>query len=323
MTIAQSFLEKYLPSDLSCKMDFSQLSLEHENYVNERLKSGIVDILFSVPMNGDATYIYILVEHQSSPDQWMPLRIRQYICMILDEIIATSNPEKLPLIYPMVFYNGRDPYNKTLDFLELFDAPKELADRCMNRPLHLIDLSSYDDEQIKGGNRLTVFLMLMKHIYDADILKVLLDLVPYLSQIEKEINGVEFLTRVMHYILNSCETGDVKEVLKTTIATLSQETGGEIVTLAEQLIEMGRQEKESELMKLIMEMKEERQKAEQDWRQKAAAERQKAAAERQKATREFALNLLRHNCAPDFISSNTGLSLEAIAELQKEIAQKD
>ena len=88
------------------------------------------------------------------------------------------------------------------------------------------------------------------------------------------------------------------------------------MTLAEQLIEMGRQEKESELMKLIMEMKEERQKAEQDWRQKAAAERQKA-------TREFALNLLRHNCAPDFISSNTGLSLEAIAELQKEIAQKD
>ena len=249
--IARPFLQKWLPTALSEKRDFDGLQLESGSFVDERLKAGISDVLFSVPLDGDLSYIYILVEHQSTSDRWMPFRLRKYVCMLLDEIIASANPEKLPLVYPLVFYNGKDAYSKTQDFLALFEAPKELADLCLNQPFQLIDLSAHDDQQLRDNAWLTVFQHLMKHIHDKNIMKVILYLIPYLVQLEKETHGIEFLARVVRYILSSSEPVDAGTIIEAMVGALSKEGGTVIMTLEEQLIEKGRQQKEAEMMHLL------------------------------------------------------------------------
>ena len=296
-------------------MDFSELQLESGSFVDERLKAGITDALFSVPLNGNLSYIYILVEHQSTSDRWMPFRLRKYVCMLLDELISTSNPDKLPLVYPIVFYNGREAYCKTQDFLDLFEVSRELADLCLNQPFQLIDLSAYDDQQLKDNVWLNVFHLLMKHIHDTDITKILLDLIPYLSQIEKEAHGIEFIARVIRYILSSSETGDADTIIETTVSGLSKETGAMIMTLAEQLIEKGRQQKEEEMMGLL----EKEQKAREKERAGRMVAEERARLARQENARDIAIRMLQNGISPDLVAISTGISLEAVKDLKRKL----
>ena len=351
--VARAFFDKYLPETLRSRVDLEALQIEKENYVDERLKKGIVDILFSVPIDGRPGYIYLLVEHQSTSDRWMPFRLRHYVSLILHDLITTSNPEFLPLVYPMVFYNGKDAWQPTRDFLSLFDAPRETADRCLNQPFHLIDLSEVDDEHLKGELWLHVVLVLMKHIHDDDIRETLLDLMPYLLQIEQETNGVAFLIRAIHYLISSCKARNVEEVVEITVETFSQKTGEGIVTYAEELIDRGRLEMKGEMQKQLNMLREQmqgqvdrlkqqmvqvketaqqRQKRAEIERQQAEAERQQAEAEARRnaeellqakrahenAMEDVAVKMLQNGCEPELISKTTGLSPEQIADLRSD-----
>ena len=58
-----------------------------------------------------------------------------------------NNKFKLPIIFPLVMYNGKIKYNAPTNIWQLFENP-QLAQDIMANDYHLIDLHSMSDENI-------------------------------------------------------------------------------------------------------------------------------------------------------------------------------
>ena len=261
MRVSIPFLQNKLPHHILKDMDLKKLEVVSEFLVSERLGHKVVDILFKVPYMDEEAFIYILVEHQSKPDPMMPFRLILYLFLIWDEWRrkkqekekeverqegeqdeAHATPsKKLPVIFPMVYYNGKEPYSGPMKLEELFENPG-LFKQAFNGPMHLIEARSVDEEALKEHTWDFVFEMLMKYIHDDDILDKLLELIPKMMQIEKENGGIDFVVLTFRYLLTSARNCDKEEIYKLVNKLEAARSG--IMTVAEQLRQEGRDEME-------------------------------------------------------------------------------
>ena len=79
---AVSFFQAHLPPALVAALNWDRLRLESGSFVDEALRCLESDLLFSVPMrgtDGSEVLIYLLFEHQSTSDRWLPLRLLGYM----------------------------------------------------------------------------------------------------------------------------------------------------------------------------------------------------------------------------------------------------
>ena len=102
--VVQEFFEKNLPASLKDKVDFSSIQSQNTSFINDKLRLNMADLLYSVKIQNEESYFYILVEHQSRPDKLMPFRLVKYMVSIMDNHLQKKGGTKLPFIYPMVFY---------------------------------------------------------------------------------------------------------------------------------------------------------------------------------------------------------------------------
>ncbi len=102
----ESFLRAYLPETLSAQLDWTTLQLNETSFVDEAMQASESDLLYPVQHKAMAepVLLYILFEHQSSPDKWMRFRLLKYMGRIWDETFR-GNPtqEVLPPVLPLVF----------------------------------------------------------------------------------------------------------------------------------------------------------------------------------------------------------------------------
>lgn len=64
---AKDFLAAHLPQDIRARVRLETLKLEPGSFVDQKLRELHSDVLYSVETtDGDAGYIYCLVEHQST-----------------------------------------------------------------------------------------------------------------------------------------------------------------------------------------------------------------------------------------------------------------
>ncbi|MCZ6903900.1 MAG: Rpn family recombination-promoting nuclease/putative transposase [Rickettsia endosymbiont of Ixodes persulcatus] len=76
--VAKEFFEMHLPKEIKTLFSASTLKIEKESFVEADLKHSISDILFSAKFNDDTGYLWILLEHQSTPDHFMAFRLFKY-----------------------------------------------------------------------------------------------------------------------------------------------------------------------------------------------------------------------------------------------------
>lgn len=204
---AKEFLEYYLPSDFKEKVDLSKITIEKESYIEETLQEKFSDIVYSVKTKSDdSAFIYILLDHQSIVDYWMALRLWRYALLLCER--HKKNKDKLPLIYSMIMYNGREVYNAPMNLWDLFVDPVQ-AKELMVSDYHLVDLQSMSDDEIAKKKHLGMFEYIMKNIHQRDMIKL----------------WEEFLQRFKLEILVDKEKGYIyiKSFLWYTDAKLSEE----------------------------------------------------------------------------------------------------
>jgi predicted transposase YdaD len=144
-----------LPAELVARTDFSTLTLCSGSYVDESLSGSQSDLLFSVQVSGRPALLYVLFEHQSTPDKLMPLRLLSYIVRILvrhvDEAGSDSLP--LPIVIPVVLHHGDAGWSVARRFEDLFDRDLvELAgisDLIPRLSFVLDDLSRVTDTELE------------------------------------------------------------------------------------------------------------------------------------------------------------------------------
>lgn len=119
---AAALLRESLPAAVRDRFDWDTLRRLPGTFVDERLRRTESDLLFEVDQPGaeSPARLYVLIEHQSSPDPFIALRLLRYCAGVL-EAAAREVPERkrLPPVLPVVFHQGRRPwpYPTSLDGL--------------------------------------------------------------------------------------------------------------------------------------------------------------------------------------------------------------
>lgn len=126
LRVAADFFQGHFPKTILSVIDMSTLQLRGEGFIEPDFKELVTDMLYSVELKkGQAGYLYVLAEHQSTPDKLMAFRLLRYTCAIIAHHLGEKKQEEgegvLPLVVPLVFYHGRQtPYPYTLDVFDLF-----------------------------------------------------------------------------------------------------------------------------------------------------------------------------------------------------------
>lgn len=185
LEIAQDFLQQYLPQPLCERLDFTTLHLCKDKFIDTKLVGRITDILYRLKLknNDQDVYVATLIEHRSTPQKYMPLRVLHYQACVMKGHLEMY--KKVPLVYSIVYYNGEKKWHYPLDIKALINAPAELVQQYALQPFQLIELNEIPDNILRQHTWSGILSLTMKHIYDRDVLPILKDMMTALQELEK------------------------------------------------------------------------------------------------------------------------------------------
>lgn len=230
--VAKEFFETHLPNELKAIVALEHLEIQSGTFIDDFRQESIADMLFKTRIGGNEAFLYLLVDHQSQPDELMPFRILKYTNNIIDQHLKDTGKKRIPLILPMVVYHGSISWNYSTNINDLIDAPKHLIDRYFLKPFTLIDLNKIDDAVIKSKVWSGVMELTLKHIFERDMLPFLPDIMKILQEIERH-GGKNLVESVLIYILDRGEV-DKEKLVSLVKDALSEEVGEKVMTVAEQ-----------------------------------------------------------------------------------------
>ncbi len=198
------------------------------------------DIVYSVKTKSDdSAFIYILLDHQSTVDYWMALRLWRYALLLCER--HKKNKDKLPLIYSMIMYNGREVYNAPMNLWDLFVDPVQ-AKELMVSDYQLVDLQSMSDDEIVQKKHLGMMEYVMKHIHQGDMVALW---EKFLETFKLEIlvdkkQGYIYIKSFLWYTDAKLSEERQVELERVLAKYLSEEETGNIMrTIAQKYIEEG------------------------------------------------------------------------------------
>lgn len=231
---AKDFMQLHLPLWLQPLCNFSTLQLEYGSFVEESLRPYYSDVLYSLKTTEGDGYIYVLIEHQSTPDRCMAFRLFRYAIAAMQRHLDAGH-KHLPLVIPVLYYMGkRSPYPYSTHWLELFANPA-LAEKIYNTPFPIVDVTVIPDDEILGHRRMAALTLMQKHIYKRDLSVMLDKFTPPLWQ--------EYMTRqqmvtLINYLIRTGETEDASAFIEHLAQKVPQ-LKDEMMTIAQQLKQMG------------------------------------------------------------------------------------
>ena len=245
---ATDFLTLYLPEAIRQRCDFSTLRLQSASFIDEDLRAWYSDVLWSVQTTCGTGYVYVVIEHQSSPDSHMAFRLMRYAIAAMQRHLDAGH-KTLPLVVPMLFYHGAtSPYPFSLNWLDEFADP-QLAKTLYGCPFPLIDVTVMPDDDIVQHRRVALLELMQKHIRQRDLMLLLEQLV---TLIDEGYTSGSQLVAMQNYML---QRGHTEQADLFYGVLRDRETGGEsMMTLAqwfeekgiEKGIQQGRQEERQE-----------------------------------------------------------------------------
>jgi predicted transposase/invertase (TIGR01784 family) len=216
---ARSELSAVLPAALVERMDWSTLELLSGEFVDPALKHLHTDLLYTVRVAGRDACIYVLLEHMSTVERTMVLRLLRYMTRVWERFEQDRKGEPLPVIIPVVLHHSEAGWTAPTRFRELLAVEPELSDVVApfvpDFGFVLDDLSVLDDEALRGRAvtelvRLAL-VALQRCRGAADPVGVLRPWMSTMVAVLTAPRGVEALSAVARYIMEVSE-GSAEEL---------------------------------------------------------------------------------------------------------------
>ena len=249
---ASAQVRSVLPPEVVARLDLDHLELQSGTFVTDELRNRHTDVLFRTtsrtedsksddqtehPRAADDAYIYFLIEHQSTPEQLMAHRMLGYQQRIRDRHIAHHGGTTVPVVIPIVIYQGRRPWNAPTEVADVTAADEQLAatlgDYLPRARFYLDDLTRLDDNELRA-RQLTptlrvVYVSLRRGPGDTDF-------TVWLPDWRAEIVGLsdQTLSMLVSYLVLVGNT--TREKLRAFAATTGPHTEEIIMTAAGRLI---------------------------------------------------------------------------------------
>jgi len=234
---AAGLLRAHLPQAVSRELEWSSLKLQRVSFIDDRLRDSESDLLFAVGRKADGApaWLYVLLEHQSTPDHWLRLRLRD----------RRRHPQErhLRLIVPLVLYQGRRRWRPACEFSELFAAELRNWPGVPRYAHLLIDQTKAGPDELHGELRGRIAQLAMMAAYRTSW-PLLQRLVPLLAELA-EAGDSEDLSRFTVYIATT--TRNRQRWHRFAEAVRRQVPGGEeLVNKTQEMIDIYGEVREQE-----------------------------------------------------------------------------
>jgi predicted transposase/invertase (TIGR01784 family) len=135
-------------------IDFGSAERVNASFVSETRRSRESDVIWKFRRRdtGDPVYVYVLLELQSRPDRYMPVRLMTYSSLFYEHLIAEGRlapSGRLPQVIPIVLYNGLGPWGTPLDLAELIERFDSSAEAYVpHLRYRLVHEAAYREEEL-------------------------------------------------------------------------------------------------------------------------------------------------------------------------------
>jgi len=243
---ATSFFQEYLPIEVKKLVDWNQLHLAPGDFVQKALQNRKSDILYETRIHERKGFFYLHLEHQRKSVENMVYRMLIYQANIWQQHEKQYPKQEIPLIIPMVLYQGISSWNAPLSFHEYLQLPDALRSFVPDFLYALVDLSHLSDEELQGEIKVQIALLVMKHIDSPKITEFLFEiLMPLILELGEKETGLEYLEIILYYLSSAGPHLDKEQVIQKLQEQPESKSIQEVImTLAEQWKLEGRQEGE-------------------------------------------------------------------------------
>jgi len=245
---AAGLLRTLLPAEVARLLDWSTLRLEDSNLQPDAGAELRTDMLYSVRMGGEKliAFLYVVVEHQSSPDPRMPLRMLKYLAAAYGRVTPRTGP--VPVIIPMVISHVEGGWQSARTFWGMLDLDPSvqavLGRYIPSFELLIDDLARTPEDELRARtltDAALLTLLLLKTARGSVTLSADLERwFGLFKAVARLPNGVVAVTKMLEYAL---KVGDVAPQPLVQIASrIHPDVVENVMTGAEQLRQEGRQE---------------------------------------------------------------------------------
>jgi hypothetical protein len=209
LTEAASFLQAHLSNEVSQGLNWSTLRLVEGSFVDEDLRGSEADLLYEVEQisSQDAVWLYVLLEHQSTPDRWMRFRLLKYCCRIWDQSFRDQPDQReLRAIVPLVFYQGERSWSYSSEFADLFAESVRHWPGVPRFSHGLIDQSGMQPDEVQGELKSRIMQLLLMAAYHPELawMEQVARLLGSLSSLPPS-GGINYVRLFVLYILATQE----------------------------------------------------------------------------------------------------------------------
>ena len=233
---AKDFFINYLPKDILELIDLDSIEISKDSFIEKELKDYFSDLLYKANFSNEPGYIYFLFEHKSYQETFIHIQLLEYIIKIWRLHLKQGNKENLPIVIPLVLYHGAKSWKVDTKLSSLFSGQhKKLKEYLPDFKFILYDLTKYSDEEIRGEIISRIFLLILKHIFDKDIIQKLPKILSLFKDISNQDSGLKYLETFIRYLFNTVDNITTDEVDNIIKQSISEDKGDLIMTLAERL----------------------------------------------------------------------------------------
>ena len=223
------------------KLRWKTLTLVEGTFIDEGLRESQSDLLYEVRHigTGQPVSIYMLFEHQSSPDPWIRLRLLRYCCRIWeDDLRDDSDWHELRPIVPVVFYQGERGWNYSTEFADLFPEVARSWPWVPRFSHELMDQTMLAPEAVTGGIKGRIAQLLMMVAFGRNVEAALHLTAQLLPLLDRAGGGINERHRFYLYLMATQDL-DVIQTFREVLRRQGLDGGEDIMTYAQQLLAEG------------------------------------------------------------------------------------
>jgi len=204
--VAAEFLGRYLPAEVAATLNWATLRAEKDAFLDPELGQHLADLLYAVDLHGGGTgYVHVLFEHKSYVESRINLDLLRYRVRIWEQWLNAGNAGPLPVIVPVVFYHGAAGWSVSRQFADGVAAAPALLDYVPHCVYHLVDLSGYRDEDLRGAVMLQVALLTLKYIFRDELGERLPGILGLLRELEEGSRSLSDLGLELQFSYHEAE----------------------------------------------------------------------------------------------------------------------
>ena len=230
--VMRDLLSSRLPKKTLGRINLNSLRLTNKSFVSKVGKHKHSDLIYEARIDEEKGYIYIVAEHFSEQEKYVPLRQLEYNLPLMRQHLNEGH-KKLPAILNICVYNGHEPYKGPITLLEMFEYP-DLAKKYLLEEYHLVDLRADTESRIQQDKQATLAELLLKQ-------GKLRDFSEWIEKYQSLLNdrSIPYSEEGFYYILTVDPSADTLEKLQSNAEPKTKKT---IMNAAQRLIQQGVQE---------------------------------------------------------------------------------